>query len=169
MEYIRTYELFNTYEKKIDPIISFIHVKDLESSGWNVIRAGSYSDGDINEVTTNHYITCNYQDVIKYTKEISPSARGELEITSIINKYLDNHKLRVYKINRGCAWLDAGTPKALQESSQYIKVIEERQGIKIGCIEEASFNKKFINKTQLKQLAAKMPDSDYKEYLEKIL
>jgi len=109
------------------------------------------------------------QDVIKYTKEISPSARGELEITSVINKYLDNNKLRVYKINRGCAWLDAGTPKALQESSQYIKVIEERQGIKIGCIEEASFNKKFINKTQLKQLAAKMPNSDYKEYLEKIL
>ena len=109
------------------------------------------------------------QDVIKYTKEISPSERGELEITSIINKYLAHDKLKVYKINRGCAWLDAGTPKSLHEASQYIKVIEERQGIKIGCIEEASFNKKFINKTQLKQLAAKMPDSDYKEYLEKIL
>jgi len=109
------------------------------------------------------------QDVIKYTKEISPSARGELEITSIINKYLAYDKLRVYKINRGCAWLDAGTPKALQESSEYIKVIEERQGFKIGCIEEASFNKKFINKTQLKELAAKMPPSDYKEYIEKIL
>ena len=109
------------------------------------------------------------QNVIKYTKEISPSARGELEITSVINKYLDNNKLRVHKINRGCAWLDAGTPKALQESSDYIKVIEERQGFKIGCIEEASLNKKFINKTQLKQLAAKMPNSDYKEYIEKIL
>ncbi len=109
------------------------------------------------------------EDVIKYTKKISPSERGELEITSVINQYLACNKLKVYKINRGCAWLDAGTPKALQESSEYIKVIEERQGIKIGCIEEASFAKKFVSKTQLKEITAKMPNSDYKEYLEKIL
>ena len=109
------------------------------------------------------------EDVIKYTKKISPSERGELEITSVINQYLAYNKLKVYKINRGCAWLDAGTPKALQESSEYIKVIEERQGIKIGCIEEASFVKKFVSKTQLKEITAKMPNSDYKEYLEKIL
>ena len=105
------------------------------------------------------------QDVIKYTKKISPSARGELEITSVINKYLENNKLKVHKINRGCAWLDAGTPKALQESSEYIKVIEERQGIKIGCIEEASYNRKLINKKELMDIAVKMPDSDYKNYL----
>jgi glucose-1-phosphate thymidylyltransferase len=73
------------------------------------------------------------------------------------------------KINRGCAWLDAGTPKSLHESSQYIKVIEERQGVKIGCIEEAAFSRKFINKTQLAEVVGKMPDSDYKEYLERLL
>ena len=69
------------------------------------------------------------------------------------------------KINRGCAWLDAGTPKSLHDSSEYIKVIEERQGIKIGCIEEAAYNKKFINKTQLAAITDKMPNSDYKDYL----
>ena len=71
-------------------------------------------------------------------------------------------------MNRGCAWLDAGTPKSLHESSEYIKVIEERQGIKIGCVEEAAYNKKLITKKELSEIAAKMPDSDYKEYLEKI-
>ena len=109
------------------------------------------------------------KDVVDYTSRINPSDRGELEITSVINQYLCRDKIKVYKINRGCAWLDAGTPQSLHESSEYIKVIEQRQGIKIGCIEEAAYNSKFINKTQLKELTAKMPDSDYKEYLEKIL
>ena len=109
------------------------------------------------------------ENVIKYAKEITPSAeRGELEITSVINKYIGHDKLKALKLNRGCAWLDAGTPKSLHESSEYIKVIEERQGIKIGCIEEASLNRKFITKAELKQIAANLPDSDYKEYLEKI-
>ena len=109
------------------------------------------------------------KDVVDYTSRINPSDRGELEITSVINQYLCRDKIKVYKINRGCAWLDAGTPQSLHDSSEYIKVIEQRQGIKIGCIEEAAYNSKFINKTQLKELAAKMPDSDYKQYLEKIL
>jgi len=109
------------------------------------------------------------KDVVDYTSRINPSDRGELEITSVINQYLCRDKIKVYKINRGCAWLDAGTPQSLHESSEYIKVIEQRQGIKIGCIEEAAYNSKFINKTQLKELTAKMPDSDYKQYLEKIL
>ena len=108
------------------------------------------------------------ENVIKYTKEITPSKRKEYEITSVINKYVANSKLRAFKLNRGCAWLDAGTPKSLHESAEYIRVIEERQGIKIGCIEEAALNKKLITKKDLKQLAAEMPNSDYKDYLEKI-
>ena len=108
------------------------------------------------------------ENVLDYAKKISPSARGELEITSVINLYIANDKLRAFKLNRGCAWLDAGTPQSLHESSQYIKVIEERQGIKIGCIEEAALRRKFITKAELKEIAAKMPDSDYKEYLERI-
>ncbi|MAH48979.1 glucose-1-phosphate thymidylyltransferase [Candidatus Pacearchaeota archaeon] len=107
------------------------------------------------------------KDVAEITKKhVTPSERGELEIASVINQYIARKSVKLVKINRGCAWLDAGTPKSLHESSEYIKVIEDRQGIKIGCIEEASFRRKFINKKQLTEIAAKMPDSDYKTYLE---
>jgi glucose-1-phosphate thymidylyltransferase len=110
------------------------------------------------------------KDVVEITKKyVNPSERGELEIASVINQYIARKSVKLVKINRGCAWLDAGTPTSLHESSQYIKVIEERQGIKIGCIEEAAFKRKFIKKIQLKDLAAKMPNSDYKEYLERLL
>ena len=110
------------------------------------------------------------KDVVEITKKyVNPSERGELEIASVINQYIARKSVKLVKINRGCAWLDAGTPTSLHESSQYIKVIEERQGIKIGCIEEAAFKIKFIKKIQLKDLAAKMPNSDYKEYLERLL
>jgi glucose-1-phosphate thymidylyltransferase len=120
------------------------------------------------EPSSNYAIPGLYifdENVVDYAKSISPSPRGELEITSVINKYIATSKLKAFKLNRGCAWLDAGTPKSLHESAEYIKVIEERQGIKIGCIEEAAYNKKLINKKELKDLAAKMPDSDYKSYL----
>ena len=110
------------------------------------------------------------KDVAQFTKKyVKPSKRGELEITSVINQYIARKSVKLVKINRGCAWLDAGTPTSLHESSQYIKIIEERQGIKIGCIEEAAFKRKFINKKQLTELAAKMPDSEYKEYIEGLL
>ena len=110
------------------------------------------------------------KDVAKITKRyVTPSERGELEITSVINQYIARKSVKLVKINRGCAWLDAGTPKSLHESSQYIKVIEERQGIKIGCIEEAAFKIKFIKKAQLAAITEKMPDSDYKDYLLKLL
>lgn len=125
------------------------------------------------EPTSNYAVPGLYlfdQDVVEITKKhVKPSERGELEITSVINQYIARKSVKLIKINRGCAWLDAGTPKSLHESSQYIKVIEERQGIKIGCIEETAFRRKFINKKQLTEIAAKMPDSDYKDYLEKLL
>tara|TARA_B100000287_G_scaffold34642_1_gene31970 strand:- start:1926 stop:2780 length:855 start_codon:yes stop_codon:yes gene_type:complete len=106
------------------------------------------------------------KDVVKFVGEyVKKSERGEYEITSVINNYIVRKSVKLVKINRGCAWLDAGTPKSLHESSEYIKVIEERQGIKIGCIEEAAYNKKFINKTQLAAITDKMPNSDYKDYL----
>jgi glucose-1-phosphate thymidylyltransferase len=125
------------------------------------------------EPTSNYAVPGLYlfdKDVVEITKKyVSPSERGELEITSVINQYIARKSVKLVKINRGCAWLDAGTPKSLHESAQYIKVIEDRQGIKIGCIEEASFRRKFINKKQLIEIAAKMPDSDYKLYLEGLL
>ena len=85
--------------------------------------------------------------------------------TKGINKYLTYGKLRVYKINRGCAWLAAGTPKALQESSEYIKVIEERQGRKIGCIEEAAYRMGFIDDQKLLEIAKPLIKSGYGKYL----
>ena len=109
------------------------------------------------------------KNVCKIAEAVIPSKRGELEIVSVIESYLRANKLNVLKINRGCAWLDAGTPKSLHESSEYVKVIEERQGIKIGCIEEAAYNSKFIDKLKLTQIAAKMPDSDYRNYLKKLI
>ena len=124
------------------------------------------------EPTSNYAVPGLYlfdKDVVEITKKyVSPSERGELEITSVINQYIARKSVKLVKINRGCAWLDAGTPTSLHESAQYIKVIEERQGIKIGCIEEAALNRKLITKLELKQIAAKMPNSDYKEYLERI-
>jgi glucose-1-phosphate thymidylyltransferase len=110
------------------------------------------------------------KDVFEITKDyVKPSKRGELEITSVINQYIARKSVKLVKINRGCAWLDAGTPTSLHESAQYIKVIEDRQGIKIGCIEEAAYKRKFLKKDQLIEIAAKMPDSDYKEYIEGLL
>jgi len=110
------------------------------------------------------------KDVAEFTKKyVKPSKRGELEITSVINQYIARKSVKLVKINRGCAWLDAGTPASLHDSAQYVKVIEERQGIKIGCIEEAAFKRKFINKKQLTEITAKMPDSEYKEYIEGLL
>ena len=123
------------------------------------------------EPSSNYAIPGLYifdENVLEYANKISPSERGELEITSVINLYIANYKLKAFKLNRGCAWLDAGTPKSLHESAEYIKVIEERQGIKIGCVEEAALNRKLITKKELEELAAKMPDSDYKEYLKRI-
>lgn len=125
------------------------------------------------EPTSNYAVPGLYifdKDVVKITGEwVKPSERGEYEITSVINQYIARKSVKLVKINRGCAWLDAGTPRSLHESSEYIKVIEERQGIKIGCIEEAAFKRKFINKKQLTEIAAKMPDSDYKQYVEGLL
>tara|TARA_B100000925_G_scaffold277317_1_gene245180 strand:+ start:635 stop:1513 length:879 start_codon:yes stop_codon:yes gene_type:complete len=108
------------------------------------------------------------QKVIKYAKEIKPSARGELEITDINKKYLENKNLNVEKLDRGYAWLDTGTNKSLIEAASFISNIEERQGLKISCIEEIAFKKKFITKKQLLQIAKSLKNSEYGNYLKKI-
>jgi len=108
-------------------------------------------------------------NVVNYAKSLKPSARGELEVTDLINVYLTNNQLSVIKFPRGTAWLDAGTPDSLFQSAAYIQSIQERQGIKIGCIEEECYKRKYISKTQLKCLIDKIPKSEYKQYLEKLL
>lgn len=106
--------------------------------------------------------------VIEISKNLKPSARGELEITDVNNEYLKIKELKVETIGRGVAWLDTGTPAALLQASNFFGVIEERQGLKVACIEEIAFNKGFISTEQFRQVLDNMPNSMYKNYLEKV-
>jgi len=108
-------------------------------------------------------------EVVKVSKNLKPSARGELEITDVNKEYLIRKQLRVEKIGRGIAWLDTGTPEALLQASNFFGVIEDRQGLKVACIEEIAFHKGFINKEQFTELVNSIPKSLYRSYLEKIL
>ena len=107
--------------------------------------------------------------VVEIAKNIKPSARGEYEITDINRTYLEQGKLRVGVIGRGTAWLDTGTFNSLIQAQQFVQVIEERQGLKIGCIEEIAFRKGFINAEQLREVAKPLIKSGYGEYLMGIL
>ena len=107
--------------------------------------------------------------VVKVAESLELSPRGELEITDVIQYYLDNKKLKVYKINRGCAWLDAGTCKSMDEAGEYVRVIEQRQGIKIGCPEEAALKSGFLSKKTLQKEISSMPNVEYKSYLEMLI
>ena len=107
--------------------------------------------------------------VIEIAKNISPSLRGELEITDINKAYLEKGKLSVSVLDKGTAWLDTGTFQSLLQASQFVEVIEERQGLKIGAIEEAAFNMGYINKEELKKLAMPLLKSGYGEHLLSLL
>lgn len=109
------------------------------------------------------------KNVVEYAKTLKPSARGEIEITDLNLIYLDKKQLTAVKFAKGTAWLDAGSAESLFESSAYIQAIQSRQGIKIGCIEEECFKRKYISKEQLKALMEKLPNSEYKKYLNKLL
>lgn len=106
--------------------------------------------------------------VVEITKNMKPSARGELEITDVNLEYLRQGKLRVNRLARGFAWLDAGTSSSLHEASAYVQTIEKRQGIKIGCPEEAAFRRGFINLQQFESLVSSMPNCEYRQYLEEV-
>ena len=108
-------------------------------------------------------------DVVEIAKNIQPSIRGEYEITDVNAEYLKRGKLKVSVMNRGTAWLDTGTFSSLMQAGQYVQVIEERQGLKIGCIEEVAFRMGFINEEQLLKLAQPLKKSGYGLYMENIL
>lgn len=106
--------------------------------------------------------------VVEIAKNIAPSARGEYEITDVNKVYLQQGKLKVSILNRGTAWLDTGTFASLMQAGQFVQVIEERQNLKIGCIEEVAYRMGYINKAQLHEIAKPLAKSGYGEYLLKL-
>jgi len=152
-------------------IIFAYHVKDPERYG--VVDF----DEDMNALTieekpqhpkSNYAVPGLYffdNSVIEIAKNIEPSARGEYEISDVNAEYLKRGKLKVGVLDRGTAWLDTGTFNSLMQASQFVQVVEERQGLKVGCIEEIAYKKGFINKEQLLQLAQPFVKSGYGSYL----
>jgi len=107
--------------------------------------------------------------VVEISENLEPSARGELEITDVNKVYLNEGKLDVQLIGRGVAWLDTGTPEALLQASNFFGVIEDRQGMKVACIEEIAYKKGFITKREFENLIDEIPNSLYRDYLVRIL
>ncbi len=108
-------------------------------------------------------------DVVEKTRALTPSARGEYEITDLNNVYLREGRMNVMPMGRGNAWLDAGTPDSLMDSSQFVQIIEKRQGLKLACIEEVAYRCGYIDQAQLAAVIEQLPQSDYRGYLEKLL
>jgi glucose-1-phosphate thymidylyltransferase len=121
---------------------------------------------------SNHAVPGLYlydNQVVEITQHLRPSPRGELEITDVNVAYLRRGQLRVHQLGRGFAWLDAGTSSSLHEASAYVQTIEKRQGIKIGCPEEAAFRRGFLSRGELEARAAEMPNCEYRDYLHRVL
>jgi glucose-1-phosphate thymidylyltransferase len=108
-------------------------------------------------------------EVVEISKNLKPSPRGELEITDVNVEYLRKKNLKVAKIGRGVAWLDTGTPVSLLQASNFFGVIEDRQGLKVACIEEIAYKMGFITFSNLEKVISNIPKSDYRDYLERII
>lgn len=152
-------------------VVYAYHVKDPERYG--VVEF----DKDMNAISieekplqpkSNYAVPGIYfydNSVIEIAKNLKPSQRGEYEITDVNKNYLENGKLKVAILDRGTAWLDTGTFASLMQAGQFVQVIEERQGLKIGCIEEVAYRNGFISAEQLKQIAEPLVKSGYGNYL----
>lgn len=109
------------------------------------------------------------EHAVEFAKQLSPSARGELEITDVNRRYLELDQLQVSFLGRGCAWLDTGTPDSLQEAGQFIQTLEKRQGLKVACPEEIAWRQGWINDEQLRELGVSLAKSSYGHYLLRLL
>ncbi|MBK9792700.1 MAG: glucose-1-phosphate thymidylyltransferase RfbA [Sphingobacteriales bacterium] len=170
--------LMDLLTKNNDPdggVIYAYHVSDPKSYG--VVEF----DADFNAVSieekpavpkSNYAVPGLYfydNEVIKIAEELKPSPRGEYEITDVNKIYLERGKLKVGILDRGTAWLDTGTFDSLMQASQFVQVIEQRQGLKVGCIEEVAYRKGFITEQQLRDIAQPLLKSGYGQYLLDIL
>ena len=121
---------------------------------------------------SNYAITGLYfydADVVGIASTLKPSARGELEITDVNRRYLERGRLQLVKFSRGSAWLDTGTHDSLLDASMFVRIVEERQGLKIACVEEIAYRMGYIGSRQLRKLAAPLAKSGYGEYLGRVL
>ncbi|SFM13013.1 glucose-1-phosphate thymidylyltransferase [Paenibacillus sp. 1_12] len=158
-------------KKKTGATIFGYPVKDPERFGIvnfdNKFKVLSLEEKPVNP-QSNYAVTGLYfydNNVVEYSKMVKPSLRGELEITDLNNIYLEKGMLDVQLLGRGFAWLDTGTHKSLLEASQFIETIEQRQGLKVACLEEISYRYGYITKDELLELAQPLKKSDYGQYL----
>ena len=170
------------YGSKFSQLVqSFNNVDGAAVFAYEVVDAESYGvvefDKEYNAVSieekpespkSNYAVPGLYfydNNVVEIAKSIEPSARGEYEITTVNNHYLQNGQLKVGVMDRGTAWLDTGTFDSLHDASEFVRVIEKRQGLKIGCIEEVAYRMGFITKEQLHALGNELAKSGYGQYL----
>src|SRR5690348_3987068 len=148
------------------------HVNDPERYGVVEFDSEGKAISIEKKPKTNYAVPGLYiydNEVVRITRNLKPSARGELEITDVNVHYLRRGQLRVHPLSRGFAWLDAGTSTSLHEASAYVQTIEKRQGVKIGCPEEAAFRQGFLSLAQLQALSGRLPNCEYRAYLESVI
>ena len=163
--------LLKRYNKPNGGVIFAYHVADPERYGvveFDTDQKAVSIEEKPQNPKSNYAVPGLYfydNDVVSIAKSIEPSARGEFEITDVNKEYLRRGKLKVGILDRGTAWLDTGTFSSLMQAGQFVQVIEERQGLKIGCIEESAFRSGFINLEDLRNIAKPLIKSGYGEYL----
>jgi glucose-1-phosphate thymidylyltransferase len=168
-------ELLQSNNNPIGGVVFAYHVSDPERYGvveFDKNKQALSIEEKPTEPKSNYAVPGLYfydNSVVEIAKNITPSARGEYEITDVNKVYLANGKLKVGILNRGTAWLDTGTFNSLMQAGQFVQVIEERQGLKIGCIEEIAWRQGFITDKQLKTLAEGLLKSGYGKYLLQLL